>query len=95
MIITLIQEAYLTGAYLRLPTEDGQASVFAMEGNWYEATAVDDDGNEYLVLWEIRDSVDINTLDDESDACDWENPVAVVQLDPWRDVTSKVTEIRF
>lgn len=93
MTITLVQDAYLAGTFRRLPTVDGKASVSAMEGEWYEAMAVDDEENEYDVYWEISDDVDINTLDDECDACDWDNPVAVVQRDPWRDVTSKVTKI--
>ena len=86
--ITLTKDAYPAGTYYRLPTEDGESSIFAMQGNWYEAPAKDDDGNEYLVMWDILDNWD---SDDESDACDWDNPAAIVQLDPWRDVTATTT----
>lgn len=89
--IKLTQEAYLSGSYYRLPTEDGAASVYAMEGSWYEAPATDDEGNKYLVLWEILESYEEG--DDESDACSWESPAAVVSLDPWCDATGKVTVV--
>lgn len=92
MEIRLTQNAYPSGTFCRLPTEDGKPSIYAMQGNWYQASAVDDDGNEYTVFW--------NTLDnwngeDEEDACDWDHPTAVVQDNPWRDVTAKVSKIVF
>jgi len=34
----------------------------------YQAIAEDDEGNEYMVRWDIIDS----DAEDESDACDWE-----------------------
>ena len=92
MKITLTQNAYASGSYLRLPTEDGKESVFAMQGSWYEAQATDADGNEYTVYCDILDNWD---GEDEADACDWDHPTAVVQEDPWCDVTAKVEEIEF
>lgn len=92
MKLTLTKNAYPAGTYYRLPTEDGQPSVFALQGEWYEAAAADDDGNDYTVFWDILDNWD---GEDECDACDWDHPTAVVQCDPWRDVTAKVTEIIF
>ncbi len=43
---------------------------------YYSAGAVDADGNEYKVRWEIYDGFD---GDDESNACDWENPSLIVE----------------
>ena len=86
MKINLTQNAYAAGTYYRLPTEDGEASIYAMQGNWYEASAEDEEGNEYLVMWDILDDWD---GEDEGDACNWDHPAAVVQLDPWRDVTAQ------
>jgi len=39
-------------------------------GNWYQADAVDSNGNEYVVYWTTVDW----DAEDESEACDWENP---------------------
>lgn len=79
MKIKLTQNACSAGTYYRLPTEDGEESTCAMQGNWYEASAKDDDGNEYIVFWDILPDWD---GEDEGDACDWDLPTAVVQLDP-------------
>lgn len=73
-------DAYLSGQYLRLPTEDGKPSVFALTGDWYEAPAVDPAGNEFTVYWKLREDGEAN----------WEHPTAVVQNDPWRAVTDQV-----
>ena len=92
MKIKLIQNAYPAGGFHRLPTEDGKASVFAMQGDWFEACAEDEEGNEYMVFWDILVDWD---GEDGGNACDWDHPTTVVQDDPWCDVTSKVTEIIF
>lgn len=57
--LALTQEAYLDG----------------MEGeNYYSALAIDEIGNEYVVKWEIKEEYfnNLDALEDESDACDWE-----------------------
>lgn len=90
MKIRLIENAYCAGNYLRLPTEDGEASTYALQGRWYEAAAVDEDGNNYTVYWEPLSNWN---GEDEGDACNWDKPVAVVQCDPWRDVTKQIVEI--
>ena len=43
---------------------------------YYSAGAVDADGNEYKVRWEIYDGFD---GDDESNACDWDKPSLIVE----------------
>ena len=83
--IKLVGQAYPAGTYYRLPTEEGRASIYAMEGSWYEAHALDRDGKEYLVIWDILDDGV-----DESDVCDWSNPRAIVDVDAYKDVTKQV-----
>lgn len=46
----------------------------------YFASAADEEGNQYKVRWEIRDSFDAFSNDDESDACDWFNPADVRRI---------------
>lgn len=42
------------------------------KNTWYQAVAIDKDENEYRVTWEIYDHIDINQIEDESDACNWD-----------------------
>ena len=91
MIIKLKENPHISGPTYRLPTEDGHDSIYVLEGSWYEAPAVDADGNAYTVLWKILPDWD---NEDESSACDWHKPVAIVQEAPWRDVT-KIAELVF
>ena len=58
---TLTQQAYIDGPADGTPV--------------YKATAVDQEGNEYEVEWEVRENWE--EIEDESDMCDWENPVSV------------------
>lgn len=89
--ITLQQNPYLSGGYYRLPAEDGKPSVDVLDGEWYEAAATDDNGNQYMVYWTIRDGVDSVTDTVESNACDWKKPYAIVQYaDRHVNVTGKV-----
>ena len=63
--LTLTQQAYLDG--------DGSNDC---EG-YYSAAAVDADGNDYKVRWEIRDGFD---GEDEGDACDWDRPSQIREV---------------
>lgn len=69
--ITLIQDAYLDGTH-KAPR--------------YQAAGVDVAGNEVIVKWEIfehwlnEDGSLNGELEDESDACDWDNPAEVEGL---------------
>lgn len=48
------------------------------KANEYQAAAVDNDGNNYLVIW--IESEDYNPTDnDESTACDWKNPYKIIK----------------
>lgn len=91
--IKITQDATIcgyNGAEYRLHTEDGKPSVYVIRDNWYEATAQDADGNEYLIVWTIREDFDINADTDESNACDWDNPEEVIRLDDGANVTNSV-----
>ena len=44
---------------------------------YYSAGAIDADGNEYKVRWEIYDGFD---GEDEGDACDWDSPSQIVEV---------------
>lgn len=87
--IHLTGEPYFDGVFYRLPTEDGQDSVRAMQGSWLSCTAEDNDGNEFLVMWDYED-------DDEYPGeiiYDAEQPTAVIG-DPYGnayDATASVT----
>lgn len=69
--ITLTQDAYLDGTH---------------EAPHYQAAGVDAAGNEVIVKWEIfehwlnEDGSLNGELEDETDACDWDNPVEVEGL---------------
>jgi hypothetical protein len=45
----------------------------------YYAHAIDDEGEDYKIRWDILDSFDSLNDEDESNACDWQNPVAVYE----------------
>lgn len=45
---------------------------------YYKASAVDQKGNEYEVTWEVVENWE--QVEDESEMCDWDNPVEVVAL---------------
>ena len=61
-ILELTQEAYPRGGSFPVP---GGATY---SGNWYEALAVDAEGNEYRVIW----------TDGDSESCDWGKPDYVI-----------------
>jgi hypothetical protein len=78
--ITITQDAYINGGSVRA----GGNSPYELTA-WYEAEAEDADGNEYRVIW----TIDNPDAEDQSDACDWENPWAIIHLDTGRDVTDQ------
>ena len=65
--LKLTEQAYLAGYNRKEQT------------NEYHAIAVDDDGNEYIVIW--LESEDYDPTDtDQSDACDWDNPYKIIEI---------------
>lgn len=67
--ITLTQDAYARGGSVRA----GGNSICKLT-EWYEASAEDAEGNDYRVIWEISNT----NAEDESDACDWSTPWAIL-----------------
>lgn len=53
-----------------------QHPYLADNGEQYVAQAVDMHDNEYTITWDINHP-DFENLEDESEACDWDNPVSV------------------
>lgn len=47
---------------------------------WYQAVATDKDGNEYMVVWDILPGFNIDDIEDESEACDWDNPASIEEI---------------
>lgn len=48
---------------------------------WYEGRGVDENGNEYKIIWDLKPEYDGNNLpQDESDACDWDSPREIIKL---------------
>lgn len=43
------------------------------DGNTYVAPAIDIFGNEVELIWEVKD----NNITDESEICDWNNPIEI------------------
>ena len=72
-----VENVYPSGGFVRLPTVDGKPAVYAMDGEVMEGRGVDDRGNEYTIYWWPIDGYDPET-DDDSDACDWAAPAAIV-----------------
>lgn len=65
--LKLTEQAYLVG-YNRKE-----------QANEYHAIAIDDNGNNHLIIWlELPDYDPTDT--DQSDACNWENPYKIVEL---------------
>ncbi|KYG89138.1 hypothetical protein A0U40_14035 [[Bacillus] sp. KCTC 13219] len=66
--ITLTQDAYITGTN---------------EAPYYEAAGIDSEGNSVIVKWEIKsywlnpDGTLNGDLEDETEACDWNNPITI------------------
>lgn len=52
---------------------------------WYEAPAVDEEGNKYTVYFKTVDGWNLET-DDECDACDWSTAWMVTSWDTDEDI---------
>lgn len=78
------------GHFLREIAEDGKDLATGWWGSYYSANATDSEGNEYMVYWTMLDDYNQSEDNDEGDACDWDNPVMILDEDG-KNVTSKVT----
>jgi plasmid maintenance system antidote protein VapI len=70
----LTQQAY--PGYVSYSWSAG-AGVARLEGDFYKASAIDTDGNEYTVLWEPVGGWE--QMEDESEVCNWDNPKYVME----------------
>lgn len=89
--IRLTQAAYLNGG---VDVKIGGIYVlFWADESYYTAHAEDQEGNEYRVYWKIREEYDPE-CGDESMACDWDTPKAIIALDDNnKDVTDEIGTI--
>ena len=88
--IKLFCFAYFSSDLYRLPDEDGNDSEFYMEDEWLEAHAFDDQGQEYMIFWDLLP--DWDGLDSDT-ACDWDHPRTIINFAPdgkSYDMSSKV-----
>ena len=60
-------------------TQDAWVDGVQGRESYYKAAAEDAEGNEYMVYWNITHP-DFNNLEDESEACDWDNPIDVAKI---------------
>lgn len=81
------------GAFLRYILPDGRESAAGISGNWYEASAEDEDGNDVFVYWKVVEDFDPNEDRDEEYACDWEAPYMVIR--DGRNIAEEGIEIDF
>ena len=86
--INLTQAAYRCGGSIRL---NGGRSAEVLY-DWYEAQGYDDDGLEYMVIWDLLPDYDPETVEEEV-ACDWDNPTEVYCLDESRALDENDYEI--
>lgn len=89
--IKLTEDAHLEGyegGFYRYTTEDGAPAAQGIANNWYEAPAVDTDGNEYRVVWEITELAAFESGDE--DCCDWGNPAEIINLETGLPVLAKI-----
>jgi hypothetical protein len=47
---------------------------------YYDGLVEDEEGNEYRISWALKDGIEIDEVEDESDACDWDNPILIIAL---------------
>lgn len=84
--IKLTQEAYGSSGNYGIRDKNGKVVYYL--NSWYEAAAVDEDGNDYTVVWEICDTWDGN---DEASACDWDKPIMVIDYnDSMKNIVDNV-----
>ena len=77
--IKIYGDAFFSGGMYRLPDENGEDTEYYMDDEWLEAHAFDDEGKEYLILWDLLP--DWDGLSSEN-ACNWNVPTAVVLYGP-------------
>ena len=77
--IKLLQHEYRDNALHQFPCTTGNPAVFVMDGSWCTAPAVDSNGKQYTVIWDIPENLE---------KVDWTTPRCVLCDD--KDVTQDV-----
>lgn len=70
-ILRLTQDAYI---------DDRHYGDFRDDSHRYTAIAVDKEDNKHRLYWNVLDEEGFSELEDESLACDWDNPTSVIKL---------------
>lgn len=78
------------GAEHRLHTPKGKASAWVLRDTWYQATAQDADGTLYEIVWAICEGWNPNEDTDQENACDWEHPAEVLNLNTGKPVAAEI-----
>lgn len=89
--IKLIQGARLEGydgAFYRYTTANGKPSAKGIFNKWYEADAIDDNENEYRVVWEIADYEAFDNGDE--DCCDWDHPSEIYSYTDGKSIEANI-----
>lgn len=89
--IKLTEQAHVEGyggAFYRFHTENGALSASGIWDNWYEAAAVDQNGNEYRIVWEISNHEAF--ISGDEDCCDWENPAEIYSYTDGKPVEAEI-----
>lgn len=88
IIVNLTQNPYINSGEYRLHTDDGKPSIYVLH-EWYTAAATDENRNEYIIIWRVREDFNADENPDESDACDWDNPAEIIRIDDGANVTDR------
>lgn len=86
--VNLTQDPYINSGEYRLHTDNGKPSIYVLY-EWYAAAATDENKNEYLIIWRVREDFNADENPDESDACDWDDPAEIIRLDDGENVTDR------
>ena len=79
--IITANDAYLAGydgTFLRYLDANGRECAGGINNYWYQANAIDDEGNDYIVYWEITHP-EYWDDGDEGLLCDWDAPDMIVR----------------
>ena len=78
------------GAFCRERDENGKELATGIWDCWYAADGKDDNGNDYTIIWALKDEYDLNNMpEDEGEFCDWDNPYMVLDTDG-HNITSNI-----
>ena len=76
------------GAFFRFTTKDGKQSIKGIWDNWYEASATDDNGNEYRIVWAITNNEAFVSGDE--DCCNWDEPNEIYSYTEGKPVEAEI-----